>query len=111
MNKYSNPRTFYQTNDWPYGRKRVAAVFTLEQTNRGERVCRVTQNPKGGWNKPKKLTYSLKQRIVDGDDGKTYIAELTQFGHVSIMRADMKYSEESIFPDSDRYAEMLKLFS
>jgi len=110
MNKYSNPRTLYQTDDWPYGRKRVTAIFTLEQTNRGERVSRVTQNPKGGWNKPKKLTYSRAQRIVDGDDGKTYIAVLSDYGMVSFMNADMKYSHETIHIGQDRYKEMLALF-
>jgi len=111
MNKYSNPRTLYQTDDWPYGRKRVTAVFTLEQTNRGERVSRVTQNPKGGWNKPKKLTYSRAQRIVDGDDGKTYIAVLSNYGSISIMQSNMQYQEESIDFISERYDAIRELFS
>jgi len=111
MNKYSNPRTLYQTDDWPYGRKRVTAIFTLEQTKRGERVSRVTQNPKGGWNKPKKLTYSRAQRIVDGDDGKTYIATLSEFGFINIMQSNMQYEEESISSHSPRYPELLNLFT
>lgn len=110
MTTYSNPRTSFQTDNWPYGRKRVTAIFTLEQTKRGERVSRVTQNPKGGWNKPKKLTYAYKQRIVDGNDGKTYIAVMSQYGTISIMQSDMKLQKESIPTNSDSYAAMLNLF-
>ncbi len=107
---YSNPRTELTVTDWPYGRKQVTAIFQVEAGKRGERVTRTTQNLKGGWNKPKKLTYSLKQRIVDGSDGKTYIAELTMYGNISIMQSNMKYSKESFFSDSPQYQEMLALF-
>jgi len=109
--KYSNPRTSLTVNDWPYGRSRVKAVFEVESTNRGERVSRVTDNPKGGTNKPKKTTYSLKARIVTGDDDRTYIAELSQFGHVTIMQSNLQYQEESVHPGDDNYPELMRLFN
>lgn len=59
---------------------------------------------------PKKLTFARKMRIVDGDDGRTYIAALTGC-HVSVMRGDMKYSEESVFENDARYPELLALFT
>jgi len=108
---YSNPRTELTVNDWPYGKKRVQAVFSVESGPKGERAVRVTENPRGGWNKPKKLTYAHKMRIVDGDDGRTYIAELTHFGFISIMKSDMKYQHETIPRGDSRYPELLNLFN
>lgn len=107
---YSNPRMQLTVNDWPYGSKRVKAEFFIEQAKGKERAVRVTENPKGGTNKPKKLTYSLKQRIVDGSDGRTYIAELTGYGAVSIRQSDMKHQEEYITGRDDRYPAMIALF-
>ena len=60
---------------------------------------------------PKTLTYAKKVRIVDGDDGKTYIAELNVYGHISIMRGDMKFQEEVTFERDPRYQDVLNLFS
>lgn len=104
MKTYSNPRMSANIDNWPNGKHRVVAIFSIEQTSRGERAVRVTTGA------PKKLTYAVKARIVDGDDGRTYIAELTQYGHVSIMRGDMKFQEESIHSDSPRYQAALALF-
>ena len=102
---YSNPRMNAVIENWPNGANRVTAVFFIEQTKRGERAVRVTTGA------PKKLTYAVKSRIVDGDDGRTYIAELTAYGHITIMRGDMKFNEESIFERDSRYAEMRALFA
>lgn len=110
---YSNPRKLFITNDWPYGRElRTTATFMVEQAKRGERVSRVTINPKNGReNKPKTTTYAHKVRIVDGDDGRTYIAKLTIYGHISIMESNLQYQKESIHPeDGERYKELLALF-
>lgn len=100
---YSNPRMSATIADWPNGSRRVTAVFSIEQTKRGERGVRTTTGA------PKMLTYARKARIVDGDDGRTYIAELT-LTHVTIMRGDMKFQEETIFPDDPRWPAMLALF-
>ena len=103
MTTYSNPRMSATVADWPSGSQRVTATFAIEQTKRGERGVRTTTGS------PKKLTYAVKARIVDGDDGRTYIAELN-FSHVTIMRGDFKYQHESIFPNDARYPAALNLF-
>jgi hypothetical protein len=106
MTTYTNPRMNATIVDWPLGRtQRCTATFTIEQhPTRGERAVRTTIG------KPKALTYAVKARIVDGDDGRTYIAELTSFGFVSIMKGDMKFQHESIFDRDPRYAEVRALF-
>jgi hypothetical protein len=92
--------------DWPSGSKRVTAMFHIEQdAKRGERAVRITSGA------AKKLTFAKLARIVDGDDGRTYIAEFTIYGHISIMRGDMKFQHEAIFPHDPRYAEVLELFA
>lgn len=103
---YSNPRMQATIQDWPSGHnKRVTARFEIEQAAKGERAVRTTDGA------PKKLTFAKMARIVDGSDGRTYIAEYTIYGHISIMRGDMKFSQESIFPKDPRYAEVLELFA
>jgi hypothetical protein len=86
-------------------------VFTIEQhPTRGERAVRVLVTTEGRAFKPKKLTYAAKVRIVDGSDGRTYIAELTRSGFVSIMQGDMKYQAETIHEDNARFSEVRALF-
>jgi hypothetical protein len=112
MKTYTNPRLSATIADWPYGSMRTTATFEIEQTSRGERGTRITIDPKSGRPTARKvLTYATKARIVDGDDGRTYIAELTAFWYVSIMRGDMKISEEAIFNDDPRYPDLLALFA
>ena len=106
MTSYSNPRMSAAIENWPSGSQRVTAMFVIEQDDkRGERAVRVTTGA------PKKLTFSRKARIVDGDDGRTYIARLTEYGHVSIMPGDMKFEQESIHENDPRYDEIRRLFS
>src|SRR5216683_3013541 len=89
---YSNPRTTATIENWPSGSQRVTAQFTVERdAKRGERAVRVTTGA------AKRLTFARKMRIVDGDDGRTYIATLTAYGHITIHRGDMKFHHESIF--------------
>src|SRR6185437_4527015 len=102
---YNNPRMSAVIHDWPSGSKRVTARFEIEQTNRGERAVRTTTG------EPKKLTFAKMARIVDGSDGKTYIAEFTSYGFVSIMQSNMKFQQECIFRDSERYAMAMELFA
>lgn len=105
MTKYSNPRLRAVIENWPLSsRKRGTAIFSIERNARGERGVRTTTGA------PKMLTYARQARIVDGDDGRTYIAELTGYGFVSIMRGDMKFSHETIHDDNPRYAEVRALF-
>jgi hypothetical protein len=103
---YSNPRMSATIEDWPSGKHRVTARFEIETVaGRGERGVRVTTGA------PKKLTYARKARIVDGDDGRTYVAELSFYNHITIKRGDFKYDQESIFPDNERYPMALALFA
>lgn len=105
MPNYSNPRMNAVIENWPSGSKRVTAHFHIEQdAKRGERAIRSTTGAE------KKLTFAKKMRIVDGDDGRTYIAALTMYGHVTIHRGDMKFHEESIFEGHERYAALRALF-
>jgi len=53
----------------------------------------------------------LKARIVDGSDGRTYIAELTMYGAVSIRQSDMQHQQEYISDNDGRYTDLLALFS
>lgn len=110
---YSNPRMFAEIGNWPIGHSRTTATFRVEYSPaRGERATRFTLNPKTGKpNATKVLTYSHKVRIVDGDDGRTYIAEYSSTFHfVTIMRSDMKFQEETLFPDNARFAAVMALF-
>lgn len=106
MTTYSNPRMSATIEGWPSGSKRVTATFTIEtHPKRGQRAVRVTTG------KPVCGTYSPQVRIVDGDDGRTYIANLTIYGHISIMRGDMKFSHEAVFERDPGYAAALALFN
>ena len=115
MITYSNPRLEAVIADWPIGRNRTTATFRIERDpKRGERAVRTTVG------KPKTLTYAVKARIVDGDDGKTYIAELgLGGGMISIMQGDMKYQKEVIHQfdastdwkeTTERFKQVLALF-
>jgi len=103
---YSNPRMSAVIPDWPSGRHRVTARFEIEQDpKRGERATRITDGA------TKKLTYAKLARIVDGSDGRTYIAELSFYGFVSIMQGNMKFQQEAIFDKDPRFAAALELFA
>lgn len=103
--KYSNPRMTATFDNWPSGSKRVTARFEIEQAPKGERAVRTTTG------EPKKLTYAKLARIVDGSDGRTYIAEYSIYGHITFMRGDMKFEQETIHPNDPRYAEVLEIFA
>jgi hypothetical protein len=109
---YSNPRLEAVIKDWPSGSIRVNAIFRIEtHPTRGQRATRVTEDPRRGTIGHKVLTFTRQSRIVDGDDGKTYILNLSGFGYISIMRGDMKFSaEDTIFPANPRYAYLAALF-
>lgn len=104
MTNYSNPRMNAEIENWPHGTKRVTARFHIEVTDKGERAVRVTTG------KPIKLTYTKRMRIVDGDDGRTYIVRAHGHGMVSIMCGDMTYAHETAHYPSPRYTELMELF-
>lgn len=116
---YTNPRLRAVVEDWPSGSHRVMAIFQIEWSRRGERATRQTQDPRTigksfavVFSKPKKLTYAVKARIVDGDDGRIYIAELGHYGTITIMRGTMDYQHEVLYSDIEhvdpRYADFKK---
>jgi hypothetical protein len=105
MTQYSNPRMAAKIADWPSGSRRVEATFHIEiDAKRGERAVRVTTGA------PMKLTFARRMRIVDGDDGRTYVARDHGHGMVSIFRGDMKYEHETAHDPNPRYAELMALF-
>jgi hypothetical protein len=105
MHKYTNPRMSAVIENWPHGSQRVTATFSIEtHPTRGQRAVRVTTGA------PKKLTFARQMRIVDGDDGRTYIAALSGFGHITIQRGDMKFNEETVYERDPRYPELRALF-
>ena len=106
MTEYSNPRMAAVIEDWPHGSQRVTARFAIEQdAKRGERAVRTTTGA------PKKLTFARKMRIVDGDDGRTYIAALSGYGHVTVWKGDMKFNHETVFEREERYPALCALFN
>ena len=105
--QYSNPRKRAEIANWPYGSMRTTAIFEVESNSRGERVTRTTINPKTGQpTAAKATTYGVKTRIVDGSDERTYIATLTIYNTISVMKGDMKFSEESINKGDPRFAQL-----
>ena len=109
---YTNARKELTVNDWPYGSKRTTAIFSIETGRGKERAVRITVNPKTGReNKPKKTTFSQKTRIVDGSDGKTYIAKLGAYGAITIMQSNLQYQQEYISDNDSRFTELLELFN
>jgi hypothetical protein len=113
MKNYSNPRLEAVIDNWPIGAKRTTATFRIEaKPGKGERGTRFTIDPKTGRpSATKTMTFAYKARIVDGDDGKTYIAELSMYRHISIMQSNMKFEEETIHSSDPRYADLLALFT
>jgi hypothetical protein len=102
---YSNPRMSAVIENWPHGSQRVTATFSIEtDPKRGQRAVRATTGA------PKKLTFARQMRIVDRDDGRTYIATLSAYGHVTIKRGDMKFDHETVFERDPRYPPLLALF-
>lgn len=109
---YTNPRTHVVVDDWPHGRQRTTATFTVEtHPTRGQRGVRQTINPKTGEPaKPKTLTYADRVTIVDGDDGRLYFAELCGT-HISIMQATMQLQQECIWPRDPRFAVLFAMLT
>ena len=106
MTEYSNPRLTAEIPDWPNGRTgRVVARFSVETVKGKQRAVRITTG------QPKRLTYSDKVRIVDGDDGRTYIAAYhAGYRMITIMNGDMKFQHEVIFDRDERFAAVFACF-
>lgn len=112
--QYSNPRLDATIEDWPYGSARTTAIFSIEtHPTRGQRAVRETIDPRTGRaSKPKTLTYAQHARLVDGEDGRLYIAELGHSSNlISIMQGTMQYQQEVIGPEDARHATVLAFFT
>jgi hypothetical protein len=108
---YKNPRKRAVIEEWPCGKYTTTATFTIEAGKKGERAVRTTLHPFTMRPRaPIKLTFAKKARIVDGEDGKTYILELSQSGHIVVMQGTMDYQVELVFPTMARFPELLALF-
>jgi hypothetical protein len=122
---YSNPRTAARFDDWPSGRERVKCEFRIHtDPKRGQRAERRTTSPRtGAWCKWKHNTYARAQRIVDGSDGRTYVAALcgsrytrADWGwRIVIYDHALKYEVDraesgTVGPQDDRYPAMRALF-
>ena len=109
--QYSNPRLRAAIQGWPSGRydKTVALFVINRDAKRGERCERVTEKLNGSLSKPKLGIYAPITRIMDGDDGKTYIVSLTEYGSISVMQGNLKYSEEYISDGDTRFAGLVDL--
>lgn len=104
MTEYSNPRMNADFDAWPSGKNRVRCSFHIERNARGERAVRTTTGA------PKRLTFADCVRIVDGDDGRTYLMEHSlAYRHITIMKGDMKYQHEVIFERDPRYAKYVAM--
>jgi hypothetical protein len=110
---YSNPRMHAEIDNWPMGgQSRGTATFTVEaKPGRGERATRTTRRDRDGRvGTAKVLTFARKMRIVDGDDGRTYVITLTMYGHITVFQSNMQYNEEVIHENDSRYAAVRALF-
>ena len=87
MLQLSNPRREAVVEDWPNGRRRVNAFFSVETVKGKDRVCRTTTG------KPKKTTYHVKMRLVDGDDGRIYALGLTELNQMVLWAGTLKTTE------------------
>ena len=87
MLQLSNPRDEATVEDWPSGKRRVTAIFALETNRRGVRCNRVTTG------KPKATTYYRRMVICDGDDGRIYLAAITDYGQYVLIPGTLKTTE------------------
>jgi hypothetical protein len=113
MTQYSNPRKSATIVDWPIGGNlRGEAVFLVESNKRGERCTRTTEKRDGTRSKPKAGIYHDACRIVDGDDGKTYILGLSRgYGQIGVMQGNLKFAHESFHQGDERFSEVLALLT
>ena len=91
---FSNPRTYAEFNDWPWGRDlKARCVFKVESRKLQQRVTRTIVDPKNGRTcAPKKTTLGARALIADGSDGRTY-AMIEMGTAYSIMQSNLKYGD------------------
>ena len=98
----------HETDDYPSGRHRVKAVWTVEKKGKKSRISRVTYHPKTGRpSKPKSTTYSLFSKIGIGVDGRAYMIQYTEYGQLVVWPGTMK-TTTYLYPKDPQYAELKK---
>ena len=103
MTSYGNPRMEAVVNDWPSGGKQVAAYFKIE--THPTRVHGPTRQTTGA---VRTMTYCEQARIVDGDDGRIYFAEL--YRNMITVRGGNLMNAGTFHSDDPRYPELHALF-
>lgn len=99
----------YETDDYPYGRERTKATFTVEKTGKKQRVSRVTVNPKTGRpNKPKKTTYGIVAKLGIGADGRTYVGIYNEYGAINIWSGDMKRTQAHVVYEDPEFEGLFR---
>jgi hypothetical protein len=82
----------WETDDYPSGRHRVKAIWTVERKGGKARVARITHHPKTGRpSKPKRTTYGSHAKIGIGADGRAYIVQFSEYGQIIVTPGTMKY--------------------
>jgi hypothetical protein len=110
MAEYTSSVTRLVVEDYPIGGgNRGVAIYDVESKGYKQRIRRVCEKATGGVGKPKTTTYGEKCRILIGDDGKTYPTTWNG-SFYSVMQSNMKFQEESIFPDNEKFAKIEHLF-
>ena len=111
--KFSNPRTTAVFENWPFGgSQRCRMEFKVEShSTRGERCIRTSTTANNRVGKPKKSTYSTMCRIVDGDDGKTYILEYNQiYNMIQVRESNLKCTAGTFYREDINYNELWLMF-
>lgn len=111
---YTNPHLTHTIAEWPTGRYTTTALFSIETHKSGkQRAVRITHHPLTGKPAaPKKLTYADQVRIVDGEDGRTYLLEYSCLSQaLSVMQGNMQYQQEYITREDPRYTTLCSYFS
>jgi len=107
---FANPRTHAVIDNWPNGRYRCRAEFSVEShPTRGQRVARRTTKKDGAtWNKPRRTTYAARFAIVDGSDGRTYLLSVGPFS-VAVHHGNCQHVLRYIRPGEPDYQPLVDL--
>ena len=109
---FSNPKSQVEFDDWPCGGERVKCKFWVEKhATRGFRVCRQTTDRRGQWCKPKATTYGGFAAIVEGNDGRTYVLQVSDkyASHICVYRHDFMQAAQPVFPDHADFQKLMSL--
>lgn len=108
----SNPRRKDTIHNWPSGAKMVRCDLWIETKNGKERLYRSTETRPGRMSNPRHLAWRDQYVIADGSDGKIYfLYRIAEHNEIVIVKSNMNQIVAHVRDCSDRYDELLKLFS